>query len=78
MPRTNIDEITVSVPKGKREELHAFARENGWRSAGELCRALLAQASGLDLGVQWGSIGTTEQARKIRYTNVPPEKRSHK
>jgi len=56
MPRTNIVQIAVGIPRDKRDHLEAFATRAGFRNAATLARHLLSEASGLDLDVQHGGL----------------------
>ena len=46
------DRIAVQVAKGRRDELHAFARANGYKGLNTYIKALIEQDSGLSMDIK--------------------------
>ncbi len=45
----NLDNMHITVPKGKREQIHAHAKSKGYKGYADYIKALVEQDSGIEL-----------------------------
>lgn len=62
MPRKSSAQITFNVTDKKtRDALNKFAKQSGFRSAGDLARHLLQEASNIQCVPEWGGDRTKDE-----------------